>query len=168
MRGDLLMAEAERTELMKRSAPEDAEEEGTDGIPQAETLQSIEERLADVMRNPGLPPLEALTVLGAAVFSGQEETVRSLVVHHSKGVDETNEEGQTAAHAACAAGQVRGLQVLQELGADLSKTDGKGRTLARMAAAFGHSDCLKLFREAGCDLSAPCSNGATPAYIAAH
>lgn len=32
-------------------------------LPQDDSLQSIEERLADVMRNPGLLPLEALTLL---------------------------------------------------------------------------------------------------------
>jgi hypothetical protein len=69
-------------------------------LPQDDSLQSIEERLAGVMRNPGSKYIEALTVLGAAALSGQEETIRSLVVHHSKGVNETNGDGQTAAHAA--------------------------------------------------------------------
>jgi hypothetical protein len=99
--------------------------------PQGESLRPVEGQLADVMRNPGLWPLNALPVLGAAAFSGQKETVRSLVIHHdSKGVDETNEGGHTAGHAACANCQLRCLQVLQELGADLSEMDGEGRTLA--------------------------------------
>eukprot|EP00894_Picocystis_sp_ML_P001752 jgi/Pico_ML_1/52269/g2998.t1 len=90
---------------------------------------------------------EISNLLEAAKF-GDVEAVEDLVAV-GKDPNESDEEGRTPLHYACAYDHVEVLEELMKGGADVEKTDSKGNTALHYAAGYARANHIKVLVGAG-------------------
>lgn len=94
------------------------------------------------------PVQEEITNLIEAAKFGDVEAVEDLVAV-GKDPNESDQEGRSPLHYACAYDHVEVLQELMKGGADIEKTDSKGNTALHYAAGYARADHIKVLVEAG-------------------
>jgi ankyrin repeat protein len=70
-----------------------------------------------------------------------------LLLDRGANPDQSASDGQTAAHLACATGEVRSLQLLISAGVNLNAKDGSGFTPMDYARRFKCQECIELLLE---------------------
>eukprot|EP00929_Paragymnodinium_shiwhaense_P042392 TRINITY_DN2194_c0_g1_i2.p1 TRINITY_DN2194_c0_g1~~TRINITY_DN2194_c0_g1_i2.p1 ORF type:complete len:813 (-),score=131.78 TRINITY_DN2194_c0_g1_i2:450-2888(-) len=76
--------------------------------------------------------------------------------------------GWTLAHLAAQVGDIRCLEKLQQLGADLDSKDDFGCTPMHLAAQNGHMQAIATLKQLGADLESKDRDGCTPMHAAAN
>ena len=97
------------------------------------------------------------TELMASALEGREATAAAL--RSQPEIDAQDDEGWTALHHACGAGQLGSIEELLRAGCAIDIEDSIGETAADVAEGAGHSDVVSLLQK--CDVAAAAA-GAPP------
>jgi ankyrin repeat protein len=116
-----------------------------------------------------LPPLtydDCCKDLYKACLYDDSEVVLSILEKGQVDVNWSDEEGCTAAHAACEGGSVECLSILLEYRCDVNVITSTAVTPSLLTCENGHAACLSLLVEHGADLSREDSQGLGPIHVA--
>ena len=91
---------------------------------------------------------QGVTPLVAAAFSGETDTVKSLLAQGA-GADATAADGRTALIAAAQGGKVEAVRILIAAGADLNRSSRGAGTAQNVAENKSESDIVALLRASG-------------------
>jgi ankyrin repeat protein len=102
--------------------------------------------------NTALPNRVGSTPLMIAAQQGRAPCLSLLLASSAAaGIDEQDENGQSAVYAAAESGHEDCISLLYENGADVTAADSKGVTPERIAAEKGHAGCAELLRRLSAD-----------------
>jgi ankyrin repeat protein len=106
-----------------------------------------------------------MTVLHAAAFKGDAESVR-LLINRGASVNAKDGIQCTPLHLAATAGNIDAVRELLESGAATNVVDQSQRTPLYMAASLGHADAVELLLKYGADPKITGEGGSLPAQAA--
>ncbi|MFM2322020.1 MAG: hypothetical protein RLZZ225_173 [Pseudomonadota bacterium] len=110
--------------------------------------------------------VEGNTLLHLAVSKAHSEIAKRLIGINADLLEAKNESGDTALHLAVSNNDLKLMDLLLKLGADLETKDGSGDTPLCFATWFTHIDIVKYLVEQGANLEAKDAAGNTPLHIA--
>ena len=114
----------------------------------------------------GLAYAERSTPVIEAARQNHAEIIRYLVRHGRANIEAKTLEGFNALHVAAYHGQMKSLEMLVELGADIEKKDDSTRTALFMASWQNHADVVKWLLDRDADSDPITSSNFTPLFVA--
>eukprot|EP00960_Hanusia_phi_P017737 522738-Hanusia_phi.AAC.1 len=129
-------------------------------------MRDVWGRTALIAAASHLPP--PLTSINTSVSCLQRRLICIRVLNRLGGdVEEQDEEGSTALHAASSDGFQEAVALLQELGCDINKKNKEGNTSLMLAAGAGHGTVVSLLLGAGADVKLRNGSSCTAVMLAA-